>query len=247
MTYKMLGEKQVTPQELENKLKEWEITRNYPEIDLDKYVDFYSVYPLFVLAPYTIKEKRKIPISKIYGNNWAFQDKQNRGSYPYSNKLKSLFDGYTKRKNNLFYKGRTIPPVPVVKIFGKYYLEEGNHRLYLSKLLNRKLILADVMEYDYEYFLKNSYLKFFGNIPCIIYENEVYQIENELTENYLKLKNVLENKKTGTNKLYACFNFKMFFKIKKTSIEVSFKRLFSAQHRQYSASPHKSRIRLPLC
>jgi len=183
----------VTHKELEQKLNEWAETGDYPEIDLDKYVPFYDTFPLFMLSPCTTKEKRRIPIDKIYGDNWAFQSKKDRGSYPYRSKLESLFKGYTG-KGNVFYKGKPIPPVPVVKIFDKYYLEEGNHRLYICKLLNRKTILADVMEYDYKYFLENSHLESFRNIPHIVYENNVYMIDEKMKENYLKLKDVLKQK-----------------------------------------------------
>lgn len=179
--------------ELEEKLIEWRETRDYPEIDLDKYVAFYNVYPLFVFAPYTIKEKIRIPIGKIYGDNWAFQSKRDRGSYPYSNKLDSLFKGYTGRKSYI-YKKNSVPPVPVAKILDNYYLEEGNHRLYISKLLNRKTIIADVIEYDYKYLLKNSHLELFWDIPHIVFKNKAYQINDELKENYTKLKNAHKQK-----------------------------------------------------
>lgn len=177
----------MVPEELENKLMEWQETGEYPEIDLDKFVDFYSAYPLFTLAPCIIKNSKKIAIDKIYGSNWAFQNKQNRGNYPCSNKLNSLFYEYTKRNKKPMYR-RQIPPVPIVKIFDKYFLDEGNHRLYICKLLNRKFILADVAEYNYKYFLDHSCLDFFRNIPYIIYENKMYHIDDDSKINYLKLK-----------------------------------------------------------
>lgn len=190
------GKKQLTNKELQKKLEEWKVSRDYPEVDTHKYIEFHLVYPMFTYAPYEIKNNRRIPIDKIYGDNWAFQNKENRGSYPYSNKLDSLFRGYTRKNNSWgIYANKKIPPVPVVKIFDDYFLDEGNHRLYLSKLLGRKTIVADVVEYDYEYFLKNSFIKTFGNTTCVIYDTYLYPIDEDYKENYLRLKDKIGDKK----------------------------------------------------
>lgn len=160
---------------------------DFPAFDTDKYVDFYLEFPLYSIAPYVIKRNCMIAIDKIYGNNWAFEPKEKRGSYPRYSKLDSLLRGYT-RTANTYFKNKNIPPVPLVKILGNYYLDEGNHRLYMSKLLGRKTLLADVIDVDYKYFLQNSYLKEFPYGFCIVYENSLYEVSDIEAKNYIKLK-----------------------------------------------------------
>jgi len=102
-----------------------------------------------------------------------------------------LLRGYTQTEN-YHYKGKKIPPVPVDRILGGYYLTEGNHRLYVCKLLAKNTILANVTEYDYVHMLKNSTLHILENEYCfVIYNNQNYELSYQEAMVFQLLQNEL--------------------------------------------------------
>ena len=168
--------------EFKEKIEGWADNDSFPEVDCHKYVDFYKKFPLFQFAKITVLKNVMVPIDDIYGDNWAFQNKNERGRYPSATKLRSLLSGYTKVNND--YWEKEIPPVPIHKIFDKYYLDEGNHRLYLSKLLGMNTLLSDVYDYDYKSLVQSSKLDVFGTDHYIILQDcSIYPVgELEATE-----------------------------------------------------------------
>ena len=162
-------------------------THSFPTFDTDKRIEFHKEYPLFMFAPQTIKYQEMVDISNICGDNWAFDTIEMRGSYPQYSKLVSLLCGFTST-NNYYYQNKQIPPIPLVKIMGSYYMEEGNHRLYLSKMMGRRTIRADVVDVNYEDFLKDSFIKQDYNYWYIVYNNTVYEVDEIEANNYTLLK-----------------------------------------------------------
>lgn len=176
--------------DFKDRIEDWAENGDFPEIDCHKYVDFYKKFPLFQFSKITVLKNIHVPVEAIYGDNWAFQSKGERGHYPSATKLRSLLSGYTNVSND--YWTKEIPPVPIHKIFDKYYLDEGNHRLYLSKLLGRDTLLSDVYEYDYASLAKTSKLEVFGSDRYIILKNSsIYPVDGEEAKEFQSHKSLL--------------------------------------------------------
>ena len=177
--------------EMLDKISNWQEEGTYPEIDCNKFVDFDKEFPCFQMAKSSVKTEQTIRLSDIWGSNWAFQKKEDRGRYPSTTKLKWLLSGYTNFQNESWRS--PIPPVPVYRVLGGYYLDEGNHRLYLSKLLGRETILADVYEFDYEELLLGSKLLQYGdNFHMVIPDHSIYPVSKEEAKNFERYKKLIE-------------------------------------------------------
>lgn len=177
--------------EMSEKIAIWQETESFPEIDCHKFIDFDTEFPCFQMAKSSEKKGQTIRLSDIWGSNWAFQKKEDRGRYPSATKLKWLLSGYTNYRNESW--PSPIPPVPVYKVLGGYYLDEGNHRLYLSKLLGRATILADVYEFDYEEFLKVAFLLRHGDAHHLVApDRSIYPISPEEAVNFERYKKLIE-------------------------------------------------------
>lgn len=175
------------------KVLNWSDDNKFPELDTDKYVAFYDKYPLFMFAPRKLLEAQELNLCDIKGDNWAFEKKETRGSYPKTTKLLDLLGGYVNGDYPATEPGG-VPPIEVVKINGEYFLQEGNHRLYLSKVLGREKILADVSEYDYSYLLKHSYLQEQPWGYAIVLDNGVHDVNQKQAEEYAMRKEEFTNK-----------------------------------------------------
>lgn len=163
-------------------LKKWEKAEDYPVIDMEKRKSAYSEFPCFIWAPNKTYEEH-VDIKNIFGDNWAFDKKENRGNYPRINKLFSILKGFLEIDGP-----NKVPPVPIIKIKGMYFLSEGNHRLYMSKLLKKKTLYAEVCEYDYDTFLLHANLIKFGESYRVVYNNSVHMVSEEEAATFEKLK-----------------------------------------------------------
>jgi hypothetical protein len=152
-------------------------------------------YPLYSLAPQKDIGIIEIECDKIIGGNWANMPfAEIKGDYPKPRKFVDLLKGYLNLNDQLKNTRDSIPPIPVYKIFDDYFCDEGNHRLYVSRLLKFETIKAEVLEFDYLAFLQNSYLHETSMQTYIAYpvkENGYAQL-NEININevhqYKKLK-----------------------------------------------------------
>lgn len=121
-----------------------------------------------------------VSLNSIYGDNWVFEPRHKRGSYPREHKLLSLLSRHSSNSLNEL----QIPPISLVKIGSKYFCSEGNHRLYISKLLNKKTIKASVIDYDYTFLLNNSNLIIKPYGTYISYNNMLEEISEEQLLSY---------------------------------------------------------------
>lgn len=170
---KKKGVRKTTSITIEDWIQQWSSLSNtfaFPVFDLDHYVDFYQLYPLFYLAPHTILHKQ-VSILQIYGNNWVFEAKETRGAYPRLHKLDRIIRGFCQKKE--------IPPIPLAGIMGFYYLEEGNHRLYASKWLGKSVIEAEVVAYNYPAFLRRLRLISHSVDHYVEYNDQCYEVSIE--------------------------------------------------------------------
>lgn len=167
--------------ELHGELNDMFLESNFPVYDTDKYIDLYKIYPMFRYAEYTTYEDY-IDVRDIRGDDWAFMLKEERGNYPKISKIKSIVDYYGGK---VYYGNDDIPPVPIRKVNGIYYLEEGNHRVYTLKYLLDKGLVKDhkirvkVEEYDYNSFIKEADIIYKFDGPYLLINN--YQLE-EISE-----------------------------------------------------------------
>jgi len=67
---------------------------------------------------------------------------QDRTGYPKINNLATILSGMLWKRSAL--GGSIIPHVPLIRINGEYYAQEGNHRIYAARLLGRKTQKAKV-------------------------------------------------------------------------------------------------------
>ena len=157
-----------------------------PVLDSSRYFDYFYAFPFLNVAPKET-ELQTIPLDRIYGDNWAFMEKEERGHYPKVTKLQDLLSGYTEVNNTQYKKTfGNIPPVPVYNIGDGYFLSEGNHRFYLSNILGRTTIEAEVTKVDYGRFLQESTLHESG---AVIYEGEYhFPYSDRQTQNYQVVK-----------------------------------------------------------
>lgn len=75
-----------------------------------------------------------------------------------------------------------------------YFCDEGNHRLYVARLLGFKTIKAKVFEYDYLTFLEESSICQIGKTYYLLSNknNSIYcEINNKDVEEYNKIKETL--------------------------------------------------------
>lgn len=166
---------------MRKKIQEWREKRNFPVILQEKYIDYDKQYPLWMIADKVKQPNQRIPLDKIYGSNWCFEDEKNRGNYPKPTKLLSLLDGYEHESD--------IPPIDLYFIDGKYFLREGNHRVYLFYLLERYDIVANVWIIHYDEFLQKSKIRQEDEWGGVIeFKGELYEINEEELHFYKKRK-----------------------------------------------------------
>lgn len=180
-------------------------TFNFPAFDEDKYLNLERKYPCYFHAKEKSRYIAEVNIALIVGDNWSFESVETRGNYPHISKIINILDAYA---GIMHHNNNELPAVPIYKIRDTYFLEEGNHRLYVLKLLrslgltNQKTIKCDIFEFDYDSFLKESriihdnstkeynqilYNPHHHDIMGDIYD--VDYISKEDTETFLSLKN----------------------------------------------------------
>lgn len=160
--------------ELKHQLANFCSVHNASVFDIDKFYPFDVAFPLFWYSRHTLKCDIRINIDKLKGNKWVFKSKVSRVGYPLN----------TNKKTTL---------MPVFKVMGSYFVEEVNRRLYVSKLLNRKSILADILEYDYEYMLNQAVLHNDSDrdLYYVSYNQQTYELNHEEATNFQKLQNLI--------------------------------------------------------
>jgi len=167
--------------ELRKEINNWRKNFSFPDISPEKFNSYYKEFPLWMCAKNIQKPNQMISLEKIYGDNWCFESKQTRGNYPKPSKLLSLLEGYEKNAS--------IPPIDLYLIEGNYYFSEGNHRVYLSTLLGKKEILANVWEVFYDEFLHTSSIYREDSLGGVIeFEDELYEVDINDLRQYKKRK-----------------------------------------------------------
>lgn len=116
-------------------------------------------FPLWMLSDMQCVGIREIPCDQIVGTNWAnLPDELIHGPYPKHGKLRRLLAGYL----NLNPEGRDtaseIPPFPLYHVLDFYFHNEGNHRLYASRLLGRPTVKVELWESNYLEMLRTASL-----------------------------------------------------------------------------------------
>lgn len=160
-------------------------------------------YPLHYFAPQKELGTIKIECDKIVGGNWANMPPGMRGNYPKPRKFWNLLAGYLNLNDTIHNTRDKIPAIPVYKIMDDYFCDEGNHRLYVSRILGFKTIKAEVVEIDYYTFLKNSYVykdTVFSERYIAYPDNrtgriQLYEIDEDEIQQYQKLKEQLQMNK----------------------------------------------------
>ena len=152
-------------------------------------------YPLYTLAPHRRLGVMEVECQKIIGGNWANLPHSANPNYPKPRKVTDLLTGYLNLNDDFKDTRSQIPPIPVFKIFDDYFCDEGNHRLYVSRLLQFKSIKAEVIEIDYLSFLKNSFqykdTVFSGSYIAYAKEepnHQLFEVTEEEINQYKKLK-----------------------------------------------------------
>lgn len=136
-----------------------QINKNgFPDLCPTNYKYSEREYPLYCLVPQKNLGIFDIECDKIIGGNWANMPLAEVSGYPKPRKFTDLLMGYLNLNDHLRNTRDNIPPIPIYKIFDEYFCDEGNHRLYVSRILKFKTIKAEVLEFDYLAFLQNSYL-----------------------------------------------------------------------------------------
>lgn len=114
-------------------------------------------YPLWQLADQKNIGIRDIPCNEILGFNWANTPKHLiDGHYPKEHKVRLILAGYLNLNDDGEDTASKMEPIDAYHVMGTYFIGEGNHRLYVSRLLNRPTIRANVFEVDYEGLLRKS-------------------------------------------------------------------------------------------
>lgn len=144
--------------EVFNEIAERINQNGFPNLCPKNHKDPYETYPLFHLAKCRHIGVMEVRCNAIVGGNWANRPEALQEGYPKPRKLQDLLVGYLNLNEKLKDTKSLIPPIPVYKIMDDYFCEEGNHRLYATRLLGFKTIKAEVMEYDYISFLKETRL-----------------------------------------------------------------------------------------
>lgn len=114
-------------------------------------------FPLWNLSEMRYVGICELPCDQIAGTNWAnMPDELIGGPYPKHAKTRRLLAGYL----NLNEEGRDtaseIPPFPVYRVLDVYLNEEGNHRLYVSRLLGRPTVKVELYESNYLEMLRTA-------------------------------------------------------------------------------------------
>lgn len=182
-----------------NRISE-EINKNgFPNLSPSNYKNPTIEYPCFVFAPSINLGIQEVPVYKIIGSNWANLPKTQAPNYPKPRKVREILKGYLNINEKLKNTADNMKPIPVYKIFDEYFCDEGNHRLYVSRLLKKSTIKAEVVEFDYKNFLLNSNLCHtnFGYYICYKYNDkeEFFDISEIEKDNYIRL---LEKYKKST-------------------------------------------------
>lgn len=128
----------------------------------------YRRWPMWTLADREEQLIRRVMLDKIVGDNWA--NDQDREGYPKINKLATILAGMLWRMPA--WGSKSIPPVPLILINGEYYAQEGNHRIYAARLLNRVTIKARVRNIKYNKMLSRSELVNFAGIPYLLVKKD---------------------------------------------------------------------------
>ncbi|MGB9812387.1 MAG: hypothetical protein ACPLVF_01945 [Thermovenabulum sp.] len=143
-----------------------------------------------------LRRIEEVPCERILGNGWAnIPLEEVRGSYPKPSKVFRVLIGYLNLNSECRDTRNNMQPIPVYKIFDEYFCEEGNHRLYVARLLGLPKIKAEVYEIDYTEFLGKSKIFNYGGgyyIGVLKDNNDsyfLYPVDKEQAENYIKLKN----------------------------------------------------------
>lgn len=171
-------------------------TKSFPVFDIDKKVNFEEEYPFYSYADYIYSEEI-IKVNNIVGDNWAFENNQERGNYPRTDKILNILDAY---KGIYLFGNNKLPNVPLDKVDGRYLLSEGNHRLYTLKLLESfgliqdSLIKVKVRTYKYEEFLKNISFMFYSDSRYIKFpDNSIEEIDEFTYTKLLELQKKLHS------------------------------------------------------
>jgi hypothetical protein len=135
-----------------------DINKNgFPDLCPPNYKNSQGTYPFYYYAKTKELGIIDVPCDKIAGDNWANLPKEMRDHYPKPRKFRDLLVGYLNLNEELKHTKESIPPIKVSKVMDDYFCDEGNHRLYVSRLLGFETIKAEVVEYDYLTLLKESY------------------------------------------------------------------------------------------
>ena len=181
--------------EVFNSITEQINQNGFPDLCPSNYKYPEKEYPLYCLAPEKNIGIIEIECDKIIGGNWAnIPFAEINGGYPKPRKFVDLLRGYLNLNDQLKNTRDSIPPIPVYKIFDDYFCDEGNHRLYVSRLLKFETIKAEVLEFDYFTFLQNSYLHTTSLLTYLAYPvgekgyTQLNEINADEIEQYKKLK-----------------------------------------------------------
>lgn len=135
--------------EIFNDISERINKKGFPDLCPPHYKILEEAYPLFYKAKSEKLGVLELDCDKIIGGNWANLPQAECPGYPKARKVWDLLVGYLNMNERLEKTEENIPPIPVFKIKEDYFCREGNHRLYVSRLLGRKTIKANVVELDY--------------------------------------------------------------------------------------------------
>ncbi len=98
-----------------------------------------------------------INVNDILGDGWANGEEKDcyPPGYPKVRKVAEILSGILWGSN---YGRGEIPPITVFRINGEHYSQEGNHRLYCTRLLGQETIKARVIEVKYKEMLRSARL-----------------------------------------------------------------------------------------
>lgn len=127
----------------------------FPDLSPADYKISQDEYPWHHLAEYSYQGITDLDCNLIVGDNWCNIPKELvSGSYPKPRKVASILRGYLNLNEESKNTKKTMAPIPVEKILDHYFCGEGNHRLYVARLLGLKTVKVEIWEYNYLSLLK---------------------------------------------------------------------------------------------
>lgn len=155
----------------------------------------YEDFPLWQLAEQRELGVRNVPCDEILGVGWANTPRHlMSGNYPKPRKVRELLAAYLNLNEDGKDTAVEIEPIEIYRVMGICLTDDGNHRLYVSRLLGRPTIRAVVWEVDYEDFLKRSLPFKRGTWLQIGHKKEgtdfytLYEVSEKAYQRYLQLK-----------------------------------------------------------